>query len=72
MFRKPDYSIWNFFFADPLVELRSLTGEKIVGRAVRQMVDVHWQFMNVDEDELWDMMLLSYHQAYETGGHDQT
>jgi hypothetical protein len=53
-----DKSHWHFFSPKPWEELRSITGVKIAGRAVRRKIGGRWQYMNVDEDELSDEKLL--------------
>ena len=53
-----DESHWHFFSPKPWEDLRSITGEKIVGRAVRRKMSGHWQYMNLDEDKLSDERLL--------------
>jgi hypothetical protein len=58
MFRNIDQSHWHFFSPRPWEDLRSITGEKLLPHAVRRKIDNHWQYMNVDEDELSDEMLL--------------
>lgn len=53
-----DPSHWHFFLPKPWQDLRSVSGERIVGRAVRRKVNGHWEYMNLDEDKLLDEALL--------------
>ena len=53
-----DLSHWHFFSPKPWQDLRSVSGDRIVGRAVRRQVNEHWEYMNLDEDKLLDERLL--------------
>lgn len=53
-----DLSHWHFFSPKPWQDLRSVSGERIIGRAVRRKVNGHWEYMNLDEDKLLDELLL--------------
>ena len=39
-----------------------MSGERIVGRAVRRKVNGRWEYMNLDEDKLLDGLLLQKEQ----------
>jgi hypothetical protein len=53
-----DPSHWHFFSPKPWQDFRSVSGERIVGRAVRRKVNGRWEYMNLDEDKLLDGLLL--------------
>lgn len=53
-----DPSHWHFFSPKPWQDLRSVSGERIIGRAVRRKVNGYWEYMNLDEDKLLDERLL--------------
>jgi hypothetical protein len=53
-----DQSHWHFFSPKPWQDLRSVSGERIIGRAVRRKVNGQWEYMNLDEDKLLDELLL--------------
>jgi hypothetical protein len=59
-----DPSHWHFFSPRPWQDLRSVSGERIVGRAVRRKVGGHWEYMNLDEDKLLDARLLQQGPLY--------
>ena len=57
-------SHWHFFTPDPWQDLRSVSGDRIVGRAVRRKVNGQWEYMNLDEDKLLDEKLLQQEATF--------